>query len=198
MPQLRAQQLGVQHVGPVDLTVPPGQIVCLSGASGSGKSLILRALADLIPHEGHVFLDEIDAQQISPSVWRRQVGYLPAESQWWLETVADHFKQRNDELLGELGFDSRAWQWPVARLSSGEKQRLGLVRLLMNKPECLLLDEPTASLDQVNTLRVEAVVKHYATVQQAAVIWVSHNVEQINRMTTQHWHLQEGRLHRDG
>jgi ABC-type iron transport system FetAB ATPase subunit len=194
MPQLRVVQLCVQHVGPIDLTVMPAEIICLSGASGSGKSLLLRALADLIPHAGHVFLDAIDAQHLSPVQWRRQVGYLPAESQWWLETVAEHFSQPNAELLRELGFDTPAWQWPIARLSSGEKQRLGLLRLLQHTPACLLLDEPTASLDQENTLRVEAVVKQYATRHQAAVIWVSHNPAQIQRIAAQHWRLQQGTI----
>ncbi len=77
MPQLRTQQLSVQHVGPVDLTIVPGEIVCLSGASGSGKSLILRALADLIPHEGQVFLDEIDAQHMSPAPWYEAQYAIP-------------------------------------------------------------------------------------------------------------------------
>jgi ABC-type iron transport system FetAB ATPase subunit len=194
MSQLRIEQLGVQHVGPIDLNLKPAQIACLSGESGSGKSLILRALADLIPHAGRIWLDDVEMGELSPVQWRRRVAYLPAESQWWLETVADHFHTRDTDLLERFGFDTKAWDWPITRLSSGEKQRLGILRMLQNQPACLLLDEPTASLDQQNTRRVEELVQQYVSAQQAVVLWVSHSPEQIQRIAQQHWRLQEGRL----
>ena len=70
----------------------------------------------------------------------------------------------------------------MERLSSGERQRLALARLLANRPRVLLLDEPTANLDPVNIHRVEQLVKDYLAEQQAACLWVTHTREQIARI----------------
>jgi ABC-type multidrug transport system ATPase subunit len=88
--------------------------------------------------------------------WRRRVGLLPAESGWWADRVGAHFITTNDArnpattptpILARLGFEPDVLDWDVQRLSSGERQRLGLARLLLNRPEVLLLDEATANLD---------------------------------------------------
>ncbi|MBI3561980.1 MAG: ATP-binding cassette domain-containing protein [Gammaproteobacteria bacterium] len=178
----------------MDFQLEAGQIVGLSGASGSGKTLILKALADLLPHAGRVALGGVNAAAMNPSQWRKQVGYLSAESQWWLDSVGAHFQQRDDLRLGCLGLPVLAWDWPVARLSSGEKQRLGLLRLLQNSPRCLLLDEPTASLDQAMTAQVENLLQEYVVQQHACGLWVSHSHEQISRVATRHWRLDAGAL----
>jgi putative ABC transport system ATP-binding protein len=70
----------------------------------------------------------------------------------------------------------------VTRLSTGERQRLALVRLLAQTPEALLLDEATANLDPSNGARVESVVETYRKAQGAAVLWVSHDPEQRRRI----------------
>ena len=64
MPELTLHNLCVAHVGPVNLQVKAGEIVCLSGASGSGKSLLLRAIADIIPHTGTVLLDAQETELV--------------------------------------------------------------------------------------------------------------------------------------
>lgn len=194
MPELTLQEVHVAHVGPVDLHINAGEIVCLSGASGSGKSLLLRAVADIIPHLGRVLLDAQPAQSILAPLWRKQVGLLPAENQWWHEQVCEHFKRRDQALLTSLGFTEATWEWQLANCSSGEKQRLALLRLLENQPQCLLLDEPTASLDPENTERVEAVLRRYVDTRQAAVLWVSHSREQIQRVATRHFIMRDGQM----
>ncbi len=194
MNKLTLKQLLIRHVGPVDLTVNAGEIVCLSGGSGTGKSLLLRAIADMLPHDGDCCLGEECASQLCAPVWRTRVALLPAESAWWFETVQAHFNTQDDALLNALGFETSTWQWEIARCSSGERQRLGLLRCLSNQPQCLLLDEPTGNLDPDNTERVEAVIKDYAAQHKAPVLWVSHSVEQIKRIATQHYRLREGKL----
>lgn len=194
MPELILQQLCVAHIGPIDLQIKPGEIVCVSGASGSGKSLLLRAIADIIPHTGRVLLDKLAADKIPAPQWRKQVGLLPAENQWWHDHIQEHFHHQDNALLASLGFAESSWQWQVARCSTGEKQRLALLRLLSGQPRCLLLDEPTASLDPENTERVEAVLRDYIASREAPVLWVSHSREQIQRMGTRHFMLREGRL----
>lgn len=194
MPELTLQELCVAHVGPVDLQIKPGEIVCLSGASGSGKSLLLRAIADIIPHSGQVSLDAIQANTIPAPQWRKQVCLLPAENQWWHDQIRDHFTRLDNALLAALGFTESTWQWQVANCSTGEKQRLALLRLLDRQPVCLLLDEPTASLDPDNTERVEGMLRDYITAQQTPVLWVSHSREQIRRLASRHFIMRDGNL----
>ena len=194
MPELTLQDVCVAHVGPVNLQLKAGEIVCLSGASGSGKSLLLRAVADIIPHTGTAKLNGDTADSMPAPRWRKQVGLLPAENQWWLDGIGEHFLQRDTSLLTALGFSEASWQWQVARCSTGEKQRLALLRLLSNQPRCLLLDEPTASLDPENIARVEAVLRTYISQHQAPVLWVSHTPDQIQRVATHHYRLQDGKL----
>ncbi|MEJ2360975.1 MAG: ATP-binding cassette domain-containing protein [Gammaproteobacteria bacterium] len=194
MPELTLQQLRVAHVGPVDLHIKASEIVCLSGASGSGKSLLLRAIADIIPHSGQVLLDAQPAQTMTAPHWRKQVGLLPAENQWWQDHVGEHYQNQDNDLLTSLGFDESTWQWQIANCSTGEKQRLALLRLLANQPTCLLLDEPTASLDPDNTRRVEQVLREYIAARQTPVLWVSHSREQIQRMATRQFVMRDGKL----
>ncbi|MDX1335484.1 MAG: ATP-binding cassette domain-containing protein, partial [Gammaproteobacteria bacterium] len=70
----------------------------------------------------------------------------------------------------------------VSRLSSGERQRLALLRMLENSPRVLLLDEPTANLDRENTLLVENMIARYVQDHEAAAVWVSHDAEQQERL----------------
>jgi ABC-type iron transport system FetAB ATPase subunit len=177
---------GVQVAGsaPLQLQVAPGECVTLAGASGSGKTLLLRALADLDPHSGEVRLGSEDACSLPPSQWRRKVGLLLAESPWWHERVGEHFPAGygDDFQLAALGFAPAVLGWQVLRLSSGERQRLALLRLLALQPAALLLDEPTANLDPENTARVEQLVSDYRQRWRAPVLWVSHDAQQRDRI----------------
>ncbi len=124
----------------VDLTLAAGERVFLSGASGSGKSRLLRAVADLDPHRGEVWLDGLPRSRLTPPEWRRRVGLLPAESHWWAETVGEHWRAPAagspiEPLLAALGFDADVSGWAITRLSTGERQRLALARLLLNQPQ---------------------------------------------------------------
>jgi len=186
---LNVIDLRTHERGPYSLCIAPGECVSLRGNSGSGKSLLLRAIADLDPHEGQVLLDDMPVTQFTAPQWRKQVALLPAESQWWQDEVGAHFSTEECPWLEPLGFGAETMHWQVSRLSSGEKQRLALARILMNKPRVLLLDEPTASLDADNVITVEKLIEKYRCDTGAAVLWVSHDAQQATRVGNRHLQL---------
>lgn len=193
---LSAERLEGAHFGPVSLALQAGECVAMRGASGSGKTLLLRALADMDPAVGEVRLLGVPRSLIPAPEWRRQVALLPAETHWWAETVREHFAA-DAESLAAVGFDDDTLNWPVSRLSSGERQRLAIARLLAIKPRVLLLDEPTANLDPVNEQRVETLIKSYIDQNLAAALWVTHDVEQPSRIAQRVISLTNGRVDRE-
>jgi ABC-type iron transport system FetAB ATPase subunit len=186
--------LSVHTLSNVCLEVNGGQCAGLSGPSGSGKTLLLRAVADMDPHGGQVRLNGLAADQTAPELWRQQVGLLPAESAWWHDTVGPHFETDSQHWLDLLGFDRSVLSWEVGRLSSGERQRLALVRLLELVPRVLLLDEPTANLDARNIERVEAAISQYRSRHHPSVVWVSHDLSQLRRNCDRLFEIEGSRL----
>lgn len=187
---LRLIQVGIGGLANVSLTIAPGEVVCLSGPSGAGKTRLLRAIADLEVHAGEVWLGEQEQRTVSGHAWRRQVMLVPTESQWWADTVAPHFPQVVAEGLDALGLSTSALEWPVNRLSSGEKQRLALLRALSHDPRALLLDEPTANLDSATARRVEEWLLGIIRDRHLPVLWVAHKPEQIQRVAHRHFRIQ--------
>jgi ABC-type iron transport system FetAB ATPase subunit len=179
---------------PFDLELEAGECVTLNGPSGSGKSRLLRAIADLDPHAGEAWCDGTEQQALSGPAWRRRVALLPAESAWWSDRVGDHFEQLDAATLDLLKLPADAGDWQVTRLSSGERQRLALLRLLSVKPEVLLLDEPTANLDLTNIERVEGLIEHWRREHRTAVFWVSHDPGQQQRVSTRSLRIEQRRL----
>ncbi|WP_313951453.1 ATP-binding cassette domain-containing protein [Accumulibacter sp.] len=195
MASLRLHQLRTRHVGPIELSVGAGECVCILGASGSGKTLLLRAIADLDSHLGEAYLDTDACATLPAPGWRRSVALVVAESQWWSEHVRDHFDQGvNAAWLEQLGLPDAAIDWEVSRCSTGERQRLALLRTLMQGPAALLLDEPTGNLDQESTRRVEALLDDYRRQRQAALLWISHDADQADRVAQRSFVLRNGTL----
>ena len=155
----------------------------MQGPSGAGKTLLLRALADLDPNQGEVLLEGTPRATIAAPQWRRQVTYVASEPGWWGETVGTHFADWPDAVatVESLGLPAVCYDWPVARLSTGERQRLGLARALLIAPRVLLLDEPTSGLDMAAQADVEAVVNARLGGGGAA-LWVSHDAAQAKRL----------------
>jgi ABC-type iron transport system FetAB ATPase subunit len=181
------------HIGPVNLSLADGEVVAITGPSGSGKSVLLRAIADLDPNTGNLRTQSGARAAMPAPAWRRKVAYLPAESGWWADSVSEHFEKPEAVDLPSLGIAPEAMGWEVARLSSGERQRLAFLRLLEHAPDVLLLDEPTAPLDAENTALFEARLKR-CIATGTSVLLVTHDPAQATRMADRHFVLSDGQL----
>lgn len=180
---------------PASFEIAAGETVALLGPSGAGKTLLLRAIADLDPNLGEVFLAGDSRAAMAAPEWRRRVGYLPSEPGWWAERAGAHFADPGAAraLLAPLWLPADILDKPVARLSTGERQRLALIRLLVNAPRVLLLDEPTASLDARATAAAEALLDDRRKAG-AALLIVSHDEAQIRRVAGRRLLIDSGRV----
>ena len=187
---------GLNGVGLADISfdLAAGECLAVMGPSGSGKSLLLRALADLDPNSGEVSLAGRARSDLPAPEWRRQVTYAAAEPGWWAATVGAHFDDWGAAapLVRRFHLAEDCADWPVGRLSTGESQRLGLIRVLVQAPSVLLLDEPTSALDEAGRDAVEAAVRE-RLVAGAAAIWVSHDASQAERMAKRCLRMTQGR-----
>ena len=167
----------------VSFELQNGECVALQGPSGVGKTLLLRSIADLDPNEGTVKLDGTLREAMPAPVWRKRVTYLATEPGWWSDTVRDHFTAWDDALplATRLGLPDDCGSWPVQRLSTGERQRLGLVRALMLRSRVLLLDEPTSALDSASAAAVESLIAERIS-NGTSVIWSTHDNAQARRV----------------
>jgi putative ABC transport system ATP-binding protein len=194
---LRLESLQLLGGTPFGLQVGDAECVAVSGPSGSGKTLLLRAIADLDPHSGRLWLNGQDYLSLLAPLWRRRVGLLPAESRWWSERARHDFGELAPGGLERLELGSDVLDRPLTQLSSGERQRLGLLRLLANRPDVLLLDEPTAHLDRTSTSSVEGLLRDYREENRAAVLWVSHDTDQTRRVASRCIWLRNGTIERE-
>jgi ABC-type iron transport system FetAB ATPase subunit len=190
--------LGSPYGGPFDLELAPGECIAVLGASGSGKSVLLRLIADMDPGRGAVALGGIPREHFTGPCWRQAVVYQAAEPAWWEPTAAAHFRAGDTAwvaaLLAELRLDAQLLHTDIARLSTGERQRLALVRSLACRPRVLLLDEPSAALDAASIAAMEAVLR----AQLAAglgIVLVTHSPDQAKRLGHRRFELREHTLH---
>lgn len=194
---LTVENLRRPGLGPLSFHIDGGECLALTGPSGAGKTLLLRALADLDLNEGEVVMGGRLRSNLPAPEWRRRLGYVPAETGWWADLVGDHFSTplQAAELLAQLGFTqpSQVLDWPVARLSSGERQRLALARGLCCNTEVLLLDEPTSALDLDNAELVEQLLQNRLRAG-TCILLVSHDSAQVGRLAGRSIHLENGRL----
>lgn len=167
----------------VSFDLQDGECVALQGPSGVGKTLLLRSIADLDPNEGTVKLDGTLREAMPAPAWRKRVTYLAAEPGWWSDIVQEHFTGWDDALplVTRLGLPDDCGPWPIQRLSTGERQRLGLVRALMLRSRVLLLDEPTSALDPASAAAVESLIAERIS-NGTSVIWSTHDNAQARRV----------------
>ncbi|MBM3069756.1 iron ABC transporter ATP-binding protein FetA [Enterobacter sp. RHBSTW-00994] len=179
----------LQHV---DFCLSPGEFKLITGPSGCGKSTLLKIIASLLsPTEGTILFEGKDIATLSPENYRQQVSYCVQTPSLFGETVYDNLifpwqlrakSPEPERLIADLerfGLPSDTLTKSVTELSGGEKQRVSLIRNLQFLPKVLLLDEITSALDDNNKRNVNDIIHRYAREQNIAVLWVTHDSNEI-------------------
>jgi tungstate transport system ATP-binding protein len=190
------------------LDLPRGGIVGVIGPNGSGKSTFLR-LAGFVerPTAGEVLFDGKPASPFSPEV-RNRVTLLPQEPFLMKRTVlnnvayglrirkaSDHLSERVDKALSYVGLDGKDFaQRPSYALSGGEAQRVALAARLILKPEVLLMDEPTASIDALSAQLIKDAVLKARRDWGTTLIVASHDWQWLYGICDTVFHLLKGRF----
>ena len=196
---------------PTDFTLNHGDRVSITGSSGSGKSVFLRALALLdAPTSGQVLWNNQPIADGQIPHYRSHIGYLSQRPALLEGSVEDNLRfPYNLKTLRKRSYDPHAVTTLLEHagkapdflaknaldLSGGEAQVVSLIRTLQLNPEVLLLDEPTAALDPTSSRDVEALINAWFGADTArAYIWVSHDLDQARRMSDIHLQMHAGVL----
>jgi tungstate transport system ATP-binding protein len=186
----------VQALAGIDLKIATGQRVALIGANGSGKSTLLRVLHGLLrPAAGSVLRDGAMRQamvfqrpwMLRASAWSNVALGLWIRGAAWREAKAQALAA-----LARVGLAEHALR-NASTLSGGQQQRLALARAWSLKPDVLLLDEPTSSLDPHAKREVEALMEEFAS-DGMTLVFASHNLGQVKRLATRVVYLEHGRV----
>nr|WP_229859893.1 ABC transporter ATP-binding protein [Streptomyces anandii] len=167
------------------------ELVILLGPSGCGKSTLLRLLAGLDrPDGGSV---EVPARRAIVFQANRLLPWQRVLRNVTLGLHGPDAAQRARDVLAEVGLAGCEKAWPK-ELSGGEAQRVSLARALVSEPELVLLDEPFAALDAITRLRMHDLVRALRTKHQAAMLLVTHDVDEAIAMADRIVVMSNGRI----
>lgn len=176
----------------INFELHPSEFKLITGPSGCGKSTLLKIIASLLsPTSGSIFFEQKDYLTLSPEEYRQQVSYCTQTPMLFGETVYDNLKfpyflRKVSVDDKKIAHDLDYFCLPISikekginELSGGERQRISLIRNLQFMPKILLLDEITSALDEDNKTKVNEVIHHYVKDQKLAVLWVTHDQNEI-------------------
>lgn len=183
------------------------KITTFIGPSGAGKTTCLKHINGLIsPDAGSVFYRGEDIAGIDITSLRKKAGMAFQSAPMLSGTVYDNLnlplqifneklnKERAVRLLGMVELDESFLSRKIKTLSGGEKSRISLARTFVSKPEVLLLDEITSSLDYTLVREIERLVMKLQQEHQLTVIWITHDLAQAERVSDDIWFLNQGKL----
>jgi ABC-type glutathione transport system ATPase component len=175
-----------------ELELPEGQITAVIGPNGSGKSTFAKILAGIERADGK-----------KPILSDASVGYLPQKSfPFRMSTEKNILTNGTDRaralnLMKTLSIDTLAKQ-SAKKLSGGETARMALCRILMNRYDLLILDEPTTAMDMESTLAAEQLIRETCRETGCAVLLITHSISQARRISSRVLVLQRGELVEQG
>ncbi len=192
-------------VDDVSLTLTPG-IWGLLGANGAGKTTLMRMLAGILkPAKGEIFYNGKDIHTMGEA-YRDRLGYLPQEFGFFHDfTVKDYLEyvaalkdipreetgDRIDHLLHTLTL-REVKNKKIIKLSGGMKRRVGIAQAMLNDPEILIMDEPTAGLDPGERVRFRNLISEFS--QERIVLISTHIVSDIEYIATQNAIMKSGKI----
>ncbi|NRB57793.1 MAG: type I secretion system permease/ATPase [Salinicola sp.] len=216
----RLEEVVVRHheEGPAalkidELTIEAGSRIALLGGNGAGKSTLLRLLSGFVePTAGRVMLDDINITQIESADRRRAIGYLPQDIALFYGTLRDNLTldgaaYEDEEIFQALDgvglgrfvrSHPQGLELPIASngsVSGGQRQAIGLARLVLQDPRIVLLDEPTAAFDQNNEKRAVAFLKRW---MEGRTLIVSTHKKPLLELTDRAIVLRDGKLAMQG
>ena len=200
----------VEILKSIDLTIPTGQFIAITGHSGSGKTTLLSLIAGLdAPTDGKINIDGQDITKLNEDelalLRGNRFGFIfqnfhliPTLTA--LENVVLSLELNNtpgatkksEDLLSKVGLEDRLNHYP-AQLSGGEQQRLSIARAFVNEPDIILADEPTGNLDSKNSEHIMNLIQELHRVKQATIVLVTHESQvasQSQRILT----LEDGKI----
>ncbi len=195
----------------INLSIEPGEFVCIVGTSGAGKTTLAKMLiAEERPTRGNIKIGGWDITKIKRRdipYLRRQIGVvfqdfklLRKKTVWEnvsfaLEVAGEKSKRIREivpHVLKVVGLDQKAHRFPH-QLSGGEQQRVVIARALVHRPKIILADEPTGNLDTINTADVIEVLKKINNFGSTVVL-VTHNREVVNALKSRVITISDGRI----
>ncbi len=199
--QLVVTLAGRRVLDHVDCHIARGETVALVGPNGAGKTTLLRCVLGLVRYAGDITVGGIDTRR-DPVAARRRLGYLPQT----LLTADDSARgalafvaalrgiprRAVDAGLARVGLAEHARR-PVKSFSTGMRQRLSLAAALLGDPDVLVLDEPTASLDQHGQDEVVALLRGLHA-EGKTILLSSHRAEEVRALATRVVAMAEGRV----
>ena len=193
-------------VDEVNFKIDHGEIVGLLGHNGAGKTTIMKMLSGYLePNNGSITIDNINLQ-IDPKKAQLEIGYLPENLPIYPEmTVADYLDYVGDmkglaeedkvqeirRVIRETALVDKLLS-PIATLSRGYKQRVGVAQAILGKPRILILDEPTNGLDPTQTEQMRILIKTLAS--KATVILSTHIMQEVDAICDRALIIRHGRL----
>ena len=180
----------------VNLSIPKGKMVAFVGKSGAGKSTLIDLIMGFhVPTRGSIFIDSLPLQDYAIGSYRKKIGYVPQDSVLFNASILDNLLWANarasmeevqkacrsayaDEFIEQLaaGYDTIVGDRGV-RLSGGQVQRIALARALLRKPDLLILDEATSSLDSHSERSIQQAIDNVSS--GTTVIVVAHRLSTI-------------------
>ncbi len=196
----------VKAIGGISFSVPSGKIIGLLGPNGAGKTTTINMVLGILePTRGSIEIFGMNLKEHRSAISKEinfvaVYAHMPANLTvrqnlhiFGLLYEVRNLKERIQSLLHEFDLEGFA-DTKAGLLSSGESCRLNLAKALMNRPRLLLLDEPTASLDPSISQLIRQRIKKYAEETKAAILWTSHNMQEIEDVCDQVLFLSHGRI----